>query len=213
MHRAHIRAARGRGATSIEAPSAPATAWTRGLADVTLHCPSHELPLGQHFPLKFSYYFFFFKGKFSAVALHSSRPMASYGAIPAVARPERRAAPMLALMGLAVVAVVAVVTLSTQSRAVEMVAFPQDDLGILREMVRNPRGVGGVGVRVRVRAGGAWAATGSMVCAAHAARRPACPAAAAADVPATVPAGCARVGWRCDAASWKAGRPRCSACT
>jgi len=60
--------------------------------------------------------------------------MASYGAIPAVARPERRAAPMLALMGLAVVAVVAVVTLSTQSRAVEMVAFPQDDLGILREM-------------------------------------------------------------------------------
>jgi hypothetical protein len=120
---------------------------------------------------------------------------------------------MLALMGLAVVAVVAVVTLSTQSRAVEMVAFPQDDLGILREMVRNPRGVGGVGVRVRVRAGGAWAATGSMVCAAHAARRPACPAAAAADVPATVPAGCARVGWRCDAASWKAGRPKCSACT
>ena len=39
MHRAHIRAARGRGATSIEAPSAPATAWTRGLADVTSTSP------------------------------------------------------------------------------------------------------------------------------------------------------------------------------
>lgn len=46
-----------------------------------------------------------------------------------------RAAPMIALMGLAAVAVVAVVTLTTQSRAVEMVSFPQDDLGILREMV------------------------------------------------------------------------------
>ena len=63
--------------------------------------------------------------------------MASYGAIPAVERSQRsRAAPMLALMGLAVVAVVAVVTLSAQSRAVEMVGFPQDDLGILKEMVR-----------------------------------------------------------------------------
>lgn len=43
---------------------------------------------------------------------------------------------MIALMGLAAVAVVAVVALTTQSRAVEMVAFPQDDLGILKEMVR-----------------------------------------------------------------------------
>lgn len=42
---------------------------------------------------------------------------------------------MIALMGLAAVAVVAVVALTTQSRAVEMVAFPQDDLGILKEMV------------------------------------------------------------------------------
>ena len=42
---------------------------------------------------------------------------------------------MIALMGLAAVAVVAIVTLTTQSRAVEMVAFPQDDLGILKEMV------------------------------------------------------------------------------
>ena len=41
---------------------------------------------------------------------------------------------MIALMGLAAVAVVAVVALTTQSRAVEMVAFPQDDLGILKEM-------------------------------------------------------------------------------
>jgi len=62
--------------------------------------------------------------------------MASYGAIPSVERSHRaRAAPMLALMGLAVVAVVAVVALTAQSRSVEMVAFPQDDLGILKEMV------------------------------------------------------------------------------
>ena len=62
---------------------------------------------------------------------------AGYGSIPAVkAARARRAAPMLALMGLAVVAVVAVVVLTTQARAVEMVDFPQDDLGILREMVR-----------------------------------------------------------------------------
>ena len=60
----------------------------------------------------------------------------SYGAIPSVERAHRaRAAPMIALLGLAAVAVVAVVTLTTQSRAVEMVSFPQDDLGILREMV------------------------------------------------------------------------------
>jgi len=60
--------------------------------------------------------------------------MASYGAIPAVERQRARAAPMIALMGLAVVAVVAVIALSAQSRSVEMVAFPQDDLGILKEM-------------------------------------------------------------------------------
>jgi hypothetical protein len=67
--------------------------------------------------------------------------MASYGAIPAAERTHRaRAAPMLALMGLAAVAVVAIVTLTAQSsRAVEMVAFPQDDLGILKEMVLSLR--------------------------------------------------------------------------
>ena len=66
-------------------------------------------------------------------ALHNR---AMYGAIPSVERTQRaRAAPMIALMGLAAVAVVAVVALTTQSRAVEMVAFPQDDLGILKEMV------------------------------------------------------------------------------
>jgi len=59
-----------------------------------------------------------------------------YGAIPSVERAHRaRAAPMIALMGLAAVAVVAIVALTTQSRAVEMVSFPQDDLGILKEMV------------------------------------------------------------------------------
>jgi len=68
--------------------------------------------------------------------------MVTYGAIPEAERSSRaRAAPMLALMGLAVVAVVAIVTLSTQSRAVEMVSFPQDDLGILKEMV-SKRGCG-----------------------------------------------------------------------
>jgi hypothetical protein len=67
--------------------------------------------------------------------------MVTYGAIPEAERSSRaRAAPMLALMGLAVVAVVAIVTLSTQSRAVEMVSFPQDDLGILKEMVSCTRG-------------------------------------------------------------------------
>ena len=61
----------------------------------------------------------------------------SYGAIPEVERSQRaRAAPMIALMGLAVMAVIAVATLTAHSQAVEMVSFPQDDLGILKEMVR-----------------------------------------------------------------------------
>ena len=64
----------------------------------------------------------------------------SYGAIPEVQRSQRvRAAPMIALMGLAVMAVIAVATLTAHSQAVEMVSFPQDDLGILKEMVLTPR--------------------------------------------------------------------------
>ena len=64
----------------------------------------------------------------------------SYGTIPEVERSQRaRAAPMIALMGLAVMAVIAVATLTAHSQAVEMVSFPQDDLGILKEMVLTPR--------------------------------------------------------------------------
>jgi hypothetical protein len=63
-----------------------------------------------------------------------------YGSIEDVQLTKRtRAAPMIALMGLAVMAVIAVATLTAHSQAVEMVSFPQDDLGILKEMVLNPR--------------------------------------------------------------------------